>query len=413
MVKIYKLPALFILCVLALSIMSCSKPQSGAESQSENIEEKESVVSAAEDIDPEQCYQEAMELISSGHTVDGIKKLALIPSYKDAEVYLYGYTYLEYFLGEWEAELSENFKKGTTVFPYEMKFTVSDKSIWLDTEINGFQRLRFPVTVEYTIWKDSKTQSGTEEYEGYLLLDFDEKSNMANGIIFGVEYGGIWYNFEKDSDNIASCSFSASDTDGNIDTDSNNTFNCRRITSQQHEDIKWDNSGKTYSYKDAENSSSLNNEASDQQSEGPEINESGSDNPAAQRAKDYLSYTAFSRTGLIEQLEYEGYSNYESQKAVDSLNVDWNEQALLKASEYLNYSAFSYSGLMNQLEYEGFSHSEAMYGVDNCGTNWNEQAAKKAREYREYGDFSDSELIDQLMYEGFSQSEAEYGVNSY
>ena len=75
-------------------------------------------------------------------------------------------------------------------------------------------------------------------------------------------------------------------------------------------------------------------------------------------------------------------------------------------------TAFSYSGLVEQLEYEGFSHTEAVYGADHCGANWNEQAAKKAREYLEYSSFSKSELLDQLLYEGFTQSQAEYGVNN-
>ena len=54
------------------------------------------------------------------------------------------------------------------------------------------------------------------------------------------------------------------------------------------------------------------------------------------------------------------------------------KNALSKAKDYLDYSAFSYSGLVKQLEYEGFTHQEAVYGVDNCGADWNEQAAIKA-----------------------------------
>ena len=77
----------------------------------------------------------------------------------------------------------------------------------------------------------------------------------------------------------------------------------------------------------------------------------------------------------------------------------------------MDYSAFSYNGLIEQLEYEGFSSEEAKYGADNCNADWNEQAAKKAKEYLEYSSFSRSGLIDQLVYEGFTQSQAEYGVS--
>ena len=81
-----------------------------------------------------------------------------------------------------------------------------------------------------------------------------------------------------------------------------------------------------------------------------------------------------------------------------------------KAYQYLEYSAFSYTGLIEQLEFEGFSTSEAMYAADHCGADWNEQAAKKARQYLEYSAFSRSELIDQLEFEGFTYSQAVYGV---
>lgn len=85
------------------------------------------------------------------------------------------------------------------------------------------------------------------------------------------------------------------------------------------------------------------------------------------KAKDYLSVSSFSRSGLIDQLEYEGFSTSDATYAVDSLNVDWNAQAVKKAKEYLSTSSFSHSGLVDQLEYEGFTPSQAEYGVDGAG----------------------------------------------
>lgn len=84
--------------------------------------------------------------------------------------------------------------------------------------------------------------------------------------------------------------------------------------------------------------------------------------------------------------------------------------ALEKAHSYLNYSAFSYSGLIDQLKYEGYSDSEAKYAVDNCGADWYEQAVKKAQQYLEYSSFSRDGLQDQLEYEGFTTDQAAYGV---
>lgn len=84
-------------------------------------------------------------------------------------------------------------------------------------------------------------------------------------------------------------------------------------------------------------------------------------------AQNYLEYTAFSRSGLIEQLEYEGYSSQEAEYALGQLSVNWNQQAALSAENYLEYSAFSRSGLIEQLQYEGFTRSQAEYGAEAVG----------------------------------------------
>ena len=88
---------------------------------------------------------------------------------------------------------------------------------------------------------------------------------------------------------------------------------------------------------------------------------------AVRSAGDYLEYTAFSRTGLIEQLEYEGFSNEDAVWGVDGVTVDWNEQAAKSAKDYLEYTSFSRSGLVEQLVYEGFTPAQAEYGVSKTG----------------------------------------------
>jgi len=88
---------------------------------------------------------------------------------------------------------------------------------------------------------------------------------------------------------------------------------------------------------------------------------------ARKKAESYLSFSAFSRTGLIGQLEFEGFSTEESEYAVDAVNADWNEQAALKAQSYLDFSSFSRQGLIDQLLFEGFTQSEAEYGVTQVG----------------------------------------------
>lgn len=95
-----------------------------------------------------------------------------------------------------------------------------------------------------------------------------------------------------------------------------------------------------------------------------------------------------------------------------SIETVSQKNAVRKAVAYLGYSAYSRDGLIAQLEYEQFSHADAIYGADNSGANWNAQAAKKAKQYMEYSAYSRGSLIEQLMYEKFTQAQAEYGANA-
>ena len=88
---------------------------------------------------------------------------------------------------------------------------------------------------------------------------------------------------------------------------------------------------------------------------------------AVRKAESYLEFSAFSRSGLIAQLEYEGFSNADATYAVDTVRVDWNEQAAKKAASYLEFSAFSRQGLVDQLLYEGFTPAQAEHGVNSTG----------------------------------------------
>jgi hypothetical protein len=89
---------------------------------------------------------------------------------------------------------------------------------------------------------------------------------------------------------------------------------------------------------------------------------------AIAKAESYLDYTAFSREGLIKQLEFDKFSTADATFAVDHLektgSVDWNEQAVKKAKSYLDYTSFSLSSLVTQLEFEGFTPSQAQHGAN-------------------------------------------------
>lgn len=88
---------------------------------------------------------------------------------------------------------------------------------------------------------------------------------------------------------------------------------------------------------------------------------------ALRKAESYLEFQAFSRTGLIKQLEFEKFATEDATWAVDHVTVDWKEQAVKKAKSYLDTQAFSRQGLIDQLTFEGFLPEEAEHGVTAAG----------------------------------------------
>lgn len=151
------------------------------------------------------------------------------------------------------------------------------------------------------------------------------------------------------------------------------------------------------------------------------LSETSEQRSARESAESYLRFSAFSRTGLIRQLEYEGYSFEDSSYAVDAVNADWFEQAAKSAESYLEYSSFSRSGLLDQLLFEGFSDAEATYGVEKAydsGTDGSGltasqlNAIESAESYLRFSAFSRAGLIDQLEYEGFSLEDSTLAVSS-
>jgi hypothetical protein len=108
-----------------------------------------------------------------------------------------------------------------------------------------------------------------------------------------------------------------------------------------------------------------------QQATGPRL--TGPQNNAVRSAKQYLSIQGFSRDGLIQQLSSEagdGYPLADATIAVDSLDVDWNEQAARSAKNYLQIMGFSCDGLIQQLSSSAgdkYTESQAAYGAQQAG----------------------------------------------
>ena len=128
-------------------------------------------------------------------------------------------------------------------------------------------------------------------------------------------------------------------------------------------EVAWDGSTKTVILKSAKNQEP----APAPVQPTPTQDETLGQKNAVAKAKDYLDFMAFSRKGLIEQLEFEKFSHEEAVYGVDHCGADWFEQKNKKAESYLEYMSFSREGLIEQLEFEGFTHEEAVYGVESVG----------------------------------------------
>lgn len=94
---------------------------------------------------------------------------------------------------------------------------------------------------------------------------------------------------------------------------------------------------------------------------------------AARSAKQYLSVAGFSQDGLIQQLSSDagdGYEISDATVAVDSLNIDWNQEAVKSAKQYLSMMGFSCKGLIHQLSSSAgdkYTVDQATYGAKQAG----------------------------------------------
>lgn len=94
---------------------------------------------------------------------------------------------------------------------------------------------------------------------------------------------------------------------------------------------------------------------------------------AVRSAKNYISFAGFSRDGLINQLSSDagdGYNIDDATIAVDSMDIDFNEQAGKSANNYISIQGFSCDGLINQLSSSAgdkYTKEQAEYGAKLAG----------------------------------------------
>ena len=109
--------------------------------------------------------------------------------------------------------------------------------------------------------------------------------------------------------------------------------------------------------------------------------------------------------------KYDRYSEDATQYALNKLNVDWKEQALLKAKSYQEFH-YSKEKLVEQLiNIEKFTQEEADYAIEQGNFDWKEEAVKQAESSSNGGNISKERLLKILVeYRKFTQEEAEYAI---
>ena len=109
--------------------------------------------------------------------------------------------------------------------------------------------------------------------------------------------------------------------------------------------------------------------------------------------------------------KYDRYSEDATQYALNKLNVDWKEQALLKAKYYQEFHYSKEKLVWQLINVERFTQEEADYAIEQGNFDWKEEAVKQAESSSNGGNISKERLLEILVeYRKFTQEEAEYAI---
>ena len=130
------------------------------------------------------------------------------------------------------------------------------------------------------------------------------------------------------------------------------------------------------------------------------------------KAKSWSEKSPLSKQQIKNYLtKYGRYSEYTSQSAVNKLNIDWKEQAVLRAKSYQKFH-YSKEKLVGQLvNVDLFTPEEADYAIEKVHFDWKEEAVKEAESSANGGNISKERLLEILVENRkFTQEEAEYAI---
>lgn len=106
--------------------------------------------------------------------------------------------------------------------------------------------------------------------------------------------------------------------------------------------------------------------------------DTGTEAFARERARELIGYEIYSATGLEFALIEEGFSRQDARRAVDSLDVDWNEQAVAAVNELKMFTMHSRVGMLRDLKSGGFTQAEAEYAIEHTNVDYYENALQMA-----------------------------------
>ena len=132
---------------------------------------------------------------------------------------------------------------------------------------------------------------------------------------------------------------------------------------------------------------------------------------AYEKAKSWSKKHLSQQQIKIYLTKYDRYSEDVTQYALNKLNVDWKEQALLRAKSYQEFH-YSKNKLVEQLiNIDKFTQEEADYAIEHVHFDWKENAVKEAESSSNGGNISKERLLKILVENRkFTQEEAEYAI---
>lgn len=132
---------------------------------------------------------------------------------------------------------------------------------------------------------------------------------------------------------------------------------------------------------------------------------------AYEKAKSWSKKHLSQQQIKIYLTKYDRYSEDATQYALNKLNVDWKEQALLKAKSYQEFHYSKEKLVWQLINVERFTQEEADYAIEQGNFDWKEEAVKQAESSSNGGNISKERLLKILVeYRKFTQEEAEYAI---